>query len=394
MRQRHLSEVEITEYADGELAPARLSPVEAHLRTCDHCAARLAQCRRATAVVGRLPAASPPSDLSQRVAARLAAEPARALDCRAVAPLLHHQVDRCLSPLAAVALDRHLAGCARCRAELVALSRTAALVRSLTPVAAPARVRRAVAEAMGGHLPAPRWPTWLRPALATASVAAVAALALLVRPAVQPASTVAPVQSLVVAQQPATPAPELPLTRGPAVSAASEVQRPQPVGQATQVAALGEPESQPVSARPSHAGAEAVARTVAVAAPTVARRTRPQAALVVAAAPAVGGDEVAAPRAVQTLKRVAESASAAREARRAMELAAERFATLGSEEALLRLPEAASPAAAPVGAGGDDWTRAAPPARQPETGSRPTRDSAADPGRAWMVTQAGSGSVV
>jgi hypothetical protein len=54
-------------YLDGELSPEEVRQLEAHLRTCECCAADLAAYRRVEQQVGRLPANKPPSELARRL---------------------------------------------------------------------------------------------------------------------------------------------------------------------------------------------------------------------------------------------------------------------------------------------------------------------------------------
>ena len=186
MLGRHLSEIELVEYADGEIPLSRLALVETHLHECAACAHALEKLREAVAATGYLQAVDTPPGLRARVAAEASARSAGEMTCREARPLIHQQIDGALSPLGRSALEQHLAACRVCRVELATFSATVRLVRSLTPVKAPARIGEAVAAAVQARIRRKAWWPVLRPALAAAAVAALGGLLMLVRPAFQP----------------------------------------------------------------------------------------------------------------------------------------------------------------------------------------------------------------
>src|SRR5574340_249272 len=114
MSRGHLTEVELTEYADGAMLATRMDRAEEHLRQCDTCAAALAASRQAVATVSRLTSRPISSDLRARVRARLAVDLEATLTCRQAAPLLHEHIDHCLSPVMGLRLQCHLDACAGC----------------------------------------------------------------------------------------------------------------------------------------------------------------------------------------------------------------------------------------------------------------------------------------
>ena len=365
MSWRHLSEVELTEYADGELAPAKVPAAEEHLRRCDACAGALAAARQGAAMAGRLQAAASPADLRQRVLARLATEPARGLGCGQAAGLMHAYLDRCLSPLLAAPFRAHLEGCRPCAEEFAQFARATQLVRSLPSVAAPAEVRARVAAAQVAQPRfAPSRGLRLRPVLAAAGVLAAGALVLLVRSAPEMPRAGS---SVVVATRP--PLPSVESRSGPA----SE-QGPQAIaiaearaGESGETASPARVPSPPIG-RPTVTLAKAEG-----SAGGRAERTRPVPAPTVLAAASS-----ALPAAMQALRTVALSAARDREPQRAMDLAAESFATLNCEEMLVRFPELAG-----ASAGERAGERSAPAVRptEPAPGSsRPDRNSAFAPG--------------
>lgn len=120
-----------------------------------------------------------------------------------------------LSAAERAAVERHLAGCARCRATLAGFSEERRLVAGLRHVPPPrdmaARVRAGI-EA-GEHAPPPRWrrPSTLVGAFASVATMAAAVLAVLVLsdiPRGPVASTTEPTPTLSVAAASVTPTPE------------------------------------------------------------------------------------------------------------------------------------------------------------------------------------------
>ena len=363
MSRRHLSEIELTEYADGEMSPARAGWMEAHLRRCDACAEALAESRRAAALVGRLRPVAVPAALRQRISLALAREAEKTLSCRQMVPLLHAYLDRCLCPVLAEPVRGHLERCAHCRQEFGLLTRATRLVRALPAASVPVEVRERVAAARRLRLPGSAWGVPMRPALAAAGLVALGALALLFRPGLSPG----PREPLAA---PSTRAAVPPVT-----SAATAASTPTTVADAREVQ-----EVTPELAAPSYqSAARAVSRTALKAARLVKAVGRPSREKVAARATLIA----AAPDALQALKSVARSAEYAQEARRAMDLAAESFATLSSEEMLDRLPESAgfgtSTGAAPPSA-------TTPPPTAPPAGLKtPGADSALAPGSAHLL---------
>lgn len=319
-----MSEIEFTEYTDGETAPERLARVEEHLRQCDWCAEALAGSRRGAVAVAGMASVAAPRSLQQRVLAKLRPLIQHRLNCRQARPLLQDALDRCLSPLMAIPLQRHLEGCTVCQSQYASLASAARAVRSLSFVAAPASVCEAVRAAQPvAARPAIRG---LRPALALAGAAGAAALLLLGRPAQQP---VTPNRLAVAPTRAPGRAPTAPQAGEPAVSAA----------RTREVAEAAEPERPaPGAVGPARLSGERPSRRMA-AAGRVDSKPKPGPSafppVVVAAASTV-------PSAVQILRTVAKAVAYEDEARRAMALDAERFATLSSEEMLSRFPDMAS----------------------------------------------------
>jgi len=334
MSRRHLTEIELVEYADGEMVLAGMDRAEEHLRQCDTCAAALATSRRAVAAVKRLSLQPTPVDLRSRVRAKLAAELEAALSCRQAAPLLHEHIDRCISPILGLRLQRHLESCSACRQELARLEAATHLVRTLTPVAAPARVRERVAAAARGRVRRSGWELRLRPALAIAGTAAVATLALLMRPALQPDRE--PSASLVAAlpHAPAAPAEREAVTPPPVAVAQAEVNTEAPT---EMVAASASAEPTPTR-RMRLAIANRGSSPRAISA-SVQQRPNQTVPMVVAVS------AIPTPAAMQALRTVATSVEYDKDARRAMDEAAASYAVLHSEDTLNQVPELGIPAA-------------------------------------------------
>lgn len=183
---RHLSEADLTEYADGELAGSRLRRAEEHLRVCPSCASALEQARATARVLLALPPTPLPHQLRPRIVAKLAAQPAPQLGCREARALLHQSLDTRLSLLASGFLRLHLDSCPDCNLEFAELSQAATALRSLSPVPSPLGIRDAVHARLRRPLPVTR-PVRLRPALAAVTMAA--ALLFLLRPTLQPIET-------------------------------------------------------------------------------------------------------------------------------------------------------------------------------------------------------------
>jgi hypothetical protein len=305
-----------------------MDQAEEHLRECDTCAAALATSRRAIAAVRRISLQPTPVDLRCRVRAKLAADLEAALSFRQAAPLLHEHIDRCISPILGLRLQRHLGSCAGCRQELAKLEAATHLVRTLTPMATPALVRERVAAAAGGRVRRSGWELRLRPALAIAGTAAVATLTLLVRPALQLSRE--PSAPMVAAVQPA-PFERATVTPPPVEVAQAEVNTEASAKMVT--AAVAAPPTRRVRPAPASRGS---APGVALA--SVRQQPRETAPMVVAVA------TTPTPAAMQALRTVATSVEYDRDARRAMDEAAASYAVLHSEDTLNQVPEMTAPA--------------------------------------------------
>jgi len=346
MRRRHLSEAELTECIDGELRPRKAAAAEEHLRRCNTCASAAAALRGAAAAVGSLKTLAVPADLRARVAQRLARDLAAEITCRQAAPLIHQHIDRYLSPEAELQLQGHLESCARCRAEVAALSSAAHLVRSLPTVQGPVRIREAVIDAQRVRRVLLPWNIRWRPAAAAAVALAAAAALVLLWPAGRQVPSPAP---HLVGEREAAPSSrstevaslvETPVAEQPAAPVADDVGTAAP-----------EPAPQRPAERPAPPSETAVTAAGAVKGPAPARTT-----------PASPEPEIELPSALQALRTVAANASHDLEGRRALELAGERFATIHSESLWARLPSApalrtesdgpagAEPRVAPAGA--------------------------------------------
>jgi anti-sigma factor RsiW len=204
MGLRHLSDAELTEWAEGEAGATRLPAIEAHLLACQRCSLAVQRIREAAELVERLSAETAPVGLRARAAASYLAEAQAPIACEEAAPLLQEHIDRCLSPGAALMLGPHLDSCRQCRAELATLEATTRALRELPTVESPARVRESILEAQrpaAGSAPfVLRW----KPALA----AACAVLVVIAIAAVRPASRPVPQPEVVLsAEQPSAGAP-------------------------------------------------------------------------------------------------------------------------------------------------------------------------------------------
>jgi len=321
MQARHLSEIELTELADGEMHPARLGAAVEHVSQCPACAHALAAIQEATLAVGGLKQVAGPADLRTRVAKGLIAAPADRLSCEEAAPLLHEYIDGCLSPAAAVPLQHHLDACPTCRAELAAFASASRLVRLLPEAASPARVREAVAAEQRRRARGKPVLVGWRPALAAAAaLIAVGGLALLRHsPQAELSPTVA--QSPAIAQMPPSDSLDV-------ASLSQETAAPE--GARSVVAE--DPAEAP--AEPAPPAAEEVTPVAPRAVPvihTVDIDSAPKGPAPAHVAPAVVPSGVALPAALGALRVVARSAARDVEVQREMELAGERFAVLNCE---------------------------------------------------------------
>ncbi len=317
MGSRHLSEVELVEYCDGETDPRRLGRASEHVQTCEVCSRAVARVREAAVALGRLSSVEAPADLRTRAAQAFLAPSVALISCGEATPLLHEHLDGCLSPAASVSLQHHLDSCAKCSAELAVLASAGRLVRALPEVDSPARVRESVfarRPRRASQIPvALRWS----PALAAAAAMLAFGLLSLLRQSPQPESRP------VVARAPA----------------ARDTASPTPLDIARDIGGL---------ARGEPAAEEAAVEVAEEVAPEAAERPRPQpvsaAETVVrpvshmakGPAPArvtleVSPPEVVMPAGLQALRVVASIASHDTDVKRAMELAGERFAVLNSE---------------------------------------------------------------
>ena len=342
MRLGHLSEVELTEYADGELAAPRAPKVEAHLRQCRLCSLLLSGIRQTAAVTGRLARQDCPRTVRARAAAVLT-EGALRLSCKQARGMMQERLDHRLSLAAQVPFELHLSACPQCQAELAALTGATRLVRGLPAVEAPARVREQVLAARPQRgrraLGAPQ----LRPALAAAFAVLVVSAVVLVKPLVRPAEhrtaaraatpTAAKPGPIAIAEAPPSEQSEKPVEVGPD-QVLTEVVGAEPSARVTQVH----------MAHPSALGSKGP-RPEATALPT-------------------DGPRVTLPAALRALRAVAQSASSEWETQRGMELAGERFATLRSE-AMSESMLVSLPGTTDVEAGGQPGSRDEGPATRP-----------------------------
>jgi anti-sigma factor RsiW len=329
MNRRHLSEAELTDFADQLLAPDRHAAAETHLAVCSVCAERLARVRSAAEAVWTLRAVAPPDDLAARTRERLLTRGVREINCGQAAPLLSGHLDRALSPASALALARHLRACPRCAAELDALSAMSRLVRSLPAVAAPARIRREVDAARRTRdIPVP-WGARLRPALAAAFAGAALVGVVFLRGATRP--TAPPDEPRVTSESPPAARPTLEVA-----DAREEPTRLEEAAAGDQVEPSAGAEERPrVAERVARARPELTSHVVVpsprgpVPAPVVAEASVPSFAL---------------PAALRTLEVVASTVADEMEWQSELELAGERFATMNSEAMWAQLPDLPAPA--------------------------------------------------
>jgi anti-sigma factor RsiW len=370
MLARHLSGIDLTEYADGGMEGARLAWAQQHLRRCQACAEALAGTQETVGALQAMAVPAPPRDLRWRVAARLSAAPLPSIPCREAGELIHASLDGALSPLPAGLLRLHLGACGRCRGELASLRAATALVRSLPPVAAPARIWEAV-HAASRTRPAP-WGVRLRPAMAAAAMAAGALLTLHYAPRAVPPQTAlvnpAPAPERIArAVEPAAPRPQpspvvKPETITPAASRPTADLPRAPIVVAAAPRSVARQPGQIVFAR---------ARKAPLSAEPVLTLSRERTAgggvPGVAASVAIGGH---VPSALQVLRTVARAVSSDQIAQLPMARAGERYDILVSEEKLTQLPKAATPSRSP-----EKGTEAAP------SRSAPGRDTGASEGQ-------------
>jgi len=348
MGDRHLSEVDLVQYADGAAAPSQVRRIEEHLRVCAACAEAVAGVRAAAAAVRQVPTVAVPEDLRQRVAAAMAAESARSLTCREAGPLIHLHLDQELAPAGVVALRHHLTDCLRCQAEWVTLSAMARLVRSLRVFSAPSAVREVVWAALRSR-PAPvAWAVRLRPALAVA-VLATAALFVFAPPGQRPERET----RRVIATAPAELGEPGDADQSGAAQGEDVAMAEMSEATAGEVVGPGGGPLQSARAGQSHK----VERPVGVASAAPKRQWLTDSAtgagaLHVGKGPAPEPEGTVAvrvasrvPSAVLTLREIAMAHAAITHGQRALDTAGETFATLDSESTLARLPE--SPAVGP-----------------------------------------------
>lgn len=321
MGLRHLSGVELIEYADGETPVSKRVRVEAHLQTCTRCAAAVAKVQSAASAVGALGAAPVPDDLRERVAERVRTGHAPEVSCRRALPLIHQRLDGCMLPADEAVLEQHLSGCGLCRAELAGLAAAKRLVGALPGVESPAGVREAVVAARRERAREMPWTARWVPALAAASVVMIGVLGLVLATRQAGQSP----ESVVVARD-VMSAPVAPVAVAERSTRLEETGSGADIGDSeTGVAAgllvLGRREAE------EHAIVEAPAGVHLVRGPT------PAPTGVEAAEP-----EVLLPSGLHAVRAVARSASHGHDVRVAMELVGEQFATLDSERVLAQLP--------------------------------------------------------
>ena len=375
MERKHLSEIELTEFADGETDPARLGAATEHVSRCPACARALADVREAAMAVGGLAEIAGPADLRMHVAKALVAGPADRLSCKEATPLLHEYLDGCLSPAAAVPLKDHLDSCATCCAELAVFTSASRLVRVLPHVDSPARVRESVAaEQRRRGRRAPVLLGW-RPVL------------LGWRPALAAAAALIAVGGLMFARHSSQPEVRPMVARAPVASEMS-------VSGSVDVAALTPEPAQPGPAHevlvegPAEAAGEAIELTEMEVAPRSIPAIHPVDRAPKGPAPArvtpeVNPPGVVLPAALGALRVAARSAGRDVEVQRAMEMAGERFAVLNCEalsEATLGRMSSAGPEPASEERGairGLPSPRSSGPEGTGETGGVPSASSSA-----------------
>ena len=353
MRLGHPSEVELTDYADGELAAQRMQTVGAHLRQCRLCSLLLAGLRQTAAVTGRVAQHNCPRTVRARAAAVLT-EAAVRLSCKQARGMMQDRLDHRLSLVAQVPFELHLSACRECQAELAALAGAARLVRGLPSVEAPARVREQVFAARPQRTRRALGAPQLRPALAAAFAALVITAVALVKPLVRPPDqrTIARVTA--------------PAAAKPGPIAIAEVSRAERTGNAVEVGP-DQALTEVVRDEPS-----AGMTRVQVARPSVtgSKGPRPEATVL-----ATDGPRVTLPAALRALRAVAQSASSEWETQRGMELAGERFAVLRSE-AMSESMLVSLPRTTDLDAGGQPGSRDEAPTSRPSV-SEPGQDSSA-----------------
>ena len=316
MELKHLSEIELTEFADGEMDPTRLGAATEHVSRCPACARDVADVRDAAMAVGGLADIAGPADLRTLVAKALVAGPMDRLSCKEATPLLHEYLDGCLSPAAAVPLKDHLDSCATCRAELSVFTSAGRLVRALPHVDSPARVRESVAtEQRRRTRRAPVLLGW-RPALAAAAALIAVGGLMFARHSPQPEDR------QMVARAPVAPEMTVPGS----VDVASVTPQAAPLDTAREV----------LVESPAEVAAEAIETTEMEAAPRPMPAIHPVDRAPKGPAPARVTPEMNPPGAVMpaalgALRVAARSAARDVEVQRAMELAGERFAVLNCE---------------------------------------------------------------
>jgi len=334
MELKHLSGIELTEFADGEMDPTRLGAATEHVSRCRVCARALADVREAAMAVGGLADIAGPADLRMHVAKALLAGPADRLSCKEATPLLHEHLEACLSPAAAVALKDHLDSCPACRAELAVFASARRLVHALPRVDSPARVRESVAaEQRRRTRGVPVHLGW-RPALAAAAALIAVGGLMLARHSSQPEGRP------MVARAPVAPEISVP----DSVDVASLIPEAAQPGPAREV----------LVESPAEAAVEAIETTEMEAAPRPPAAIHPvshapKGPVPARVAPEVKPPGVVLPAALGALRVVARSAAPEADVQRAMELAGERFAVLNSEalsEATLVRMSSADPEAA------------------------------------------------
>ena len=180
MGRSHLSPIELSALADGELTPAELSAAREHLFECASCSSQHRAIQQLDLGLRQVPA----------------------LDCEAILPLLSARHDGELDDAERAVAERHLMSCVSCRA-LEASWMPLAPALALLPSGAPsARVDRAIATLTGKAGRRSFRPVLLPRALvaATATIALVVALLSRETPVAQIATPNAP-QVLVAAAQ-------------------------------------------------------------------------------------------------------------------------------------------------------------------------------------------------
>ncbi len=93
MSVRHLSEIELVAYLDGELSGPERSSASVHLRHCPSCGRRLYHLEAARIEISRLRPVPSPADLQSRLATKLALQPVRSLRCREARRLIQELLD-------------------------------------------------------------------------------------------------------------------------------------------------------------------------------------------------------------------------------------------------------------------------------------------------------------